>query len=628
MANEFKIKNGYLSEGNSQITGSLIVSGGITGSLFGTSSYATTASYYGGSVISSSYAVTASYATNAANGGVTKILAGANVNLSPVSGLGDVTVTSFGTNLYNTATGSYGSFYDTGSVLATSATAVYSMSLSTTDVSNGVFVSASNGDLTRVKFTNAGVYNLQFSSQFSNTDNSNQDVVIWVRKNGSDITDSSGVATVPPFKAGSNGQVLAAWNYYLSLSANDYIQLCWHVEQANVITLETIAAGTSPTHPRTPSTILTATRVDTFLSNTGSFSGSFTGTLTGTASYATNALSASYAPSTPPFPYTGSATISGSLVVNDNATTSSLNTSARVLRDTSNRISLGWDNRGLVRSDGAISVDWENNTLKRSNITSLDWSDKITYDTSTSSSIKWETRELWDGDPLANGYNTASLDWNNRIAKDPSSNQSIDWANRTTYDRFTSQSIDWNTRVLYTPNDSNNALNWANDNFLGSNVYQRDYKSSLIQNTVSNTLNDPEASYLGDVIEVDGNSIYIDGTVTDGMLVYLDNATDTWYPVDQTTVTNQLLGIAHNVNAGTGWILLEGHVVVDDQHVGPLVQNANQGGAVYMKSGTGAGVMDTTKPLTGTNTSVMGHCYYNNAGTATQWMMKFRPMYA
>ena len=40
---------------------------------------------------------------------------------------------------------------------------------------------------------------------------------------------------------------------------------------------------------------------------------SFTGSLLGTASYATNALSASYAPSTPAFPYTGSALITGSL---------------------------------------------------------------------------------------------------------------------------------------------------------------------------------------------------------------------------------------------------------------------------------------------------------------------------
>jgi len=48
MPNEFIIKNGYFSQGNSTITGSLTVTAGITGSLQGTSSWAhnaTTASY-------------------------------------------------------------------------------------------------------------------------------------------------------------------------------------------------------------------------------------------------------------------------------------------------------------------------------------------------------------------------------------------------------------------------------------------------------------------------------------------------------------------------------------------------------------------------------------------------------
>jgi hypothetical protein len=244
--------------GSAIISGSLTVTGDITGSI--------------------SNAISASYATTAGNGGVTKIIAGGGITLSPSSGLGDVQINSSAAT-YNTATGSYGSFYDTGSILATSATTLYSMSLSTTDISNGVYVSGSNNS--QINFTNAGTYNIQFSAQFSNTDNSNQDVVVWARKNGTDIPDSSGTVGVPPFKAGSNGQALASWNYYLNLSANDYIQLCWHTEQANVITLETIAAGTSPVHPRTPSLILTAQRVDTFLSNTGSFTGTFTGNITG-----------------------------------------------------------------------------------------------------------------------------------------------------------------------------------------------------------------------------------------------------------------------------------------------------------------------------------------------------------
>ena len=43
MPNEFKIRNGFLSTGNSEVTGSLNVTAGITGSLLGTASFATTA---------------------------------------------------------------------------------------------------------------------------------------------------------------------------------------------------------------------------------------------------------------------------------------------------------------------------------------------------------------------------------------------------------------------------------------------------------------------------------------------------------------------------------------------------------------------------------------------------------
>lgn len=228
-------------------------------------------------IISSSYA---------SNGGVTQLLAGSNIILSPSNGKGQVTVSSINNGgVGNTSTGSYGSFYDTGSYLAASATTIYSMSLSTTDISNGVYVSGS--DRTRVYFMNSGVYNFQFSAQFSNTDNAGTDVTIWVRKNDigsvNDIPDSAGVVTVPPTKAGQNGQIIAGWNYYVTAAAGDYIQLLWTVDVANKVTLETIPAGVSPVHPRVPSLIVTTNRIDQFLSNTGSFSGSFTGHLIGTA---------------------------------------------------------------------------------------------------------------------------------------------------------------------------------------------------------------------------------------------------------------------------------------------------------------------------------------------------------
>jgi len=1097
MANEFKIKNGYLSEGNSQITGSLNVSAGITGSLFGTSSYAvqalsasyaTTASYvqnaqsasyvqnaqtasyvlnaqtasYVLNAVSASYATQALSASYAANGGVTKILAGANVNLSPISGLGDVTITSFGTNLYNTATGSYGSFYDTGSVLAASTTVIYSMSLNTTDISNGVFVSASGGNNTRIKFTNAGVYNIQFSSQFSNTDNTNQDVVVWVRKNGTDVPDSSGVIGVPPFKAGSNGQVIASWNYYLNLSAGDYIQLCWHVEQANVITLETIPAGVGPTHPRTPSTILTAQRVDTFLSNTGSFSGSFTGTFTGsllgtashaatasyvgptltqdltlngnftvngtasytyvtasqldvgtnfisvnvgepaerfgglivydsgslshlataslawdslnnhwvyqnasgstysggmlmsgprntgslgdepsltrwfiarsdggdhlndtqiyssasihivtgsltitsgvtgsllgTASYATQALSASYAlnattantasyvlnavsasyvlnavsasyvlnavsssyalsasfatsttavagttnyvpkfassttlgnsvmyddgtnigigTTSPSYKLdvsgstrfdgnsliTGSLTISGSTQTLDITPLSSylysIGTGAnpyayvRAVNYISpvNAVFLGTQNtyvgaggeytigifqttrnvsiqnggtftdagyrldingttrvqNHLFQSTGFSLINLGNTLNLRSNLAGGSGYviDAQSYNTLTGTNVEqgfgaytgtyaptsisgtpsfnalkltptinqtggangitrglyinptltsatdFRAIETTSGSVIFSGGNVGigtstpntKLDVNGNtiitgsltvtggitgsllgtasyatqalsaswapgggstfpytgsalitgslgITGSLDVSGSLDTGNRYLYSQ-TGQSLNWDSRTLSTP-DSTTAIDWSDNTTLNSNVYQRDFKSTTTQNTVSNTLNNAFSSYLGDVIEVDGNYTFMDGTVNDGMLVYLDTDA-TWYPVNQNNTTaTKMIGIACNVSGATGFILLEGHVVIDDSGAGgPTISGADHGLPIYIEDSTTIGRMSTTLPTTtGGNhvIRVLGHCYWNNIGTSSQWMMKFRP---
>ena len=58
MPNEFVARNGVIALNNSTVTGSLNVTSGITGSLFGTASWAN-------NVISSSYALTASFALNA-----------------------------------------------------------------------------------------------------------------------------------------------------------------------------------------------------------------------------------------------------------------------------------------------------------------------------------------------------------------------------------------------------------------------------------------------------------------------------------------------------------------------------------------------------------------------------------
>ena len=231
---------------------------------------------------------TASSAFGGGGGGVTQLLAGSNITLSPSNGLGQVTITSTGGGgpFFNTSTGSYGSFYSTQTQTNVASTA-RSMSLNVTDITNGVSVSGSTDPFnTYIKIQNTGVYNIQFSAQVDKTDSGTDEIWIWVRKNGTNLTDTATSIQL----VGNGAHYVAAWNFFVNALAGDYFQLMWYSPDANVRLHAEPAFGVVP---GIPSLIVTANRVDQFLSNTGSFSGSFTGLLFGTASWA---VSASWAP--------------------------------------------------------------------------------------------------------------------------------------------------------------------------------------------------------------------------------------------------------------------------------------------------------------------------------------------
>ena len=150
-------------------------------------------------------------------------------------------------------TAPYGSFQDSTDQTAASTTVAYPMTFNTTDFSNGVYLSNSSP----LNVRNAGIYNLQFSVQLENTDNAQHDVDIWFRKNGTNITASNSMFTVPARKSASIfGHVIAAINYFVELAVNDYVEIVWRTENIGV-TLEQTAAQSSPTRPATPSVIAT-----------------------------------------------------------------------------------------------------------------------------------------------------------------------------------------------------------------------------------------------------------------------------------------------------------------------------------------------------------------------------------
>lgn len=149
-------------------------------------------------------------------------------------------------------TAPYGAFQSLVDQTIASTTTAYAMTLDTTDYTNGVYLSNSS----RMNVRNAGIYNLQWSGQFENTDSQDHDAYVWLRKNGTDIVGSTGVIAIPSKHGAVNGHTISGWNYFIECAANDYIELYWSSDSTTV-SLQLYPVGTSPAKPSTASLITT-----------------------------------------------------------------------------------------------------------------------------------------------------------------------------------------------------------------------------------------------------------------------------------------------------------------------------------------------------------------------------------
>ena len=146
----------------------------------------------------------------------------------------------------------YGAFQDSTDQVAANTTTAYPMTLNTTDYSNGVYLSNSS----RMNVRNYGIYNLQFSTQFVNTDSQIHDIDIWFRKNGTNIAASNSRYSVPNSHGGVDGHIIAALNYFIELNPNDYMEIMWATDDV-AVSIQHLPTRTSPDTPATPSVIAT-----------------------------------------------------------------------------------------------------------------------------------------------------------------------------------------------------------------------------------------------------------------------------------------------------------------------------------------------------------------------------------
>ena len=145
----------------------------------------------------------------------------------------------------------------------TGGTGTYKVSASQTVTSTAI-----TGNLpSRIRVSQDGLYNVQFSAQFINTTNDVQEIDIWFRKNGTDIPGSNSEFGIKARKStGSASRLIAAMNFILELAENDYFEMMWRVPDSGV-SLEQFpavtASSTTPAIPATPSIIVTVS----FMSN-------------------------------------------------------------------------------------------------------------------------------------------------------------------------------------------------------------------------------------------------------------------------------------------------------------------------------------------------------------------------
>jgi hypothetical protein len=126
------------------------------------------------------------------------------------------------------------------------------MRFNTTAEANGIFITQSS----RITFQHSGVYNIQFSAQVEKTDSGNDEIEIWLSKNGQNVDWSNTTLELQ----GNNTELVAAWNFMSSFNSGDYFELYWH---SNDINMRILTRGTqsNPSRPAIPSIILTVQQV-------------------------------------------------------------------------------------------------------------------------------------------------------------------------------------------------------------------------------------------------------------------------------------------------------------------------------------------------------------------------------
>lgn len=102
-----------------------------------------------------------------------------------------------------------------------------------------------------------GIYNYQFSIQFANPDTQIHTAYVWLRINGVDVPGTASKFDVPAKHGSSDGYLIGACNFYVTLKGGDYVSLYAAVNNT-ALYFEAYPAQTVPfPMPSIPSAVAT-----------------------------------------------------------------------------------------------------------------------------------------------------------------------------------------------------------------------------------------------------------------------------------------------------------------------------------------------------------------------------------
>ena len=155
----------------------------------------------------------------------------------------------------------HGSFYHTATITAIAPNVAYPLPVNSTDATatNGVSIVSGPSGPTRITYANDGVYNIQFSAQLVRlSGGSTESVVIWIRKNGVLVANNIPWTSTRVDLKANQGYLVVAWNFFVDITAGDWIELCWSTSS---ITIDIEAIVSAGIYPSIPSLIITTNKV-------------------------------------------------------------------------------------------------------------------------------------------------------------------------------------------------------------------------------------------------------------------------------------------------------------------------------------------------------------------------------